>query len=82
MRLVITVCCHSLHFAVSVSPRLVLVPSGYLSGYLPRPFFLSYLFPLFPLSACVILRDSGIYILWTRLSHGSPSFSLEYTFRY
>jgi len=60
--------------------------SSYPSGYLPGLFFLfSSLFApsfLFLLSARVILRDSGIYLLWTRLSHGSPSFSLEYTFRY
>jgi len=54
------------------------------AGYPPEHFFLFSLFTpfLFLLSARVVLRDSGIYILWTRLSHGSPSFSLEYTFRY
>jgi len=60
------------------------IPS-YLSGYLPEhffPFSLFTAFLLFHFSARVALRDSGIYILWTRLSHGSPSFSLEYTFRY
>ncbi len=56
--------------------------SSYLSGYLPEHFFLFHLFTPFLLSARVVLRDSGIYLLWTRLSHGSPSFSLEYTFRY